>query len=143
MARSNTASIEAKARNAETKSEGMRMLLSAGRSIADVAKFFDAPYAFVYGVAKRANGGNPPTGAQRRQVKANAKRPVQSARKAAAKTTKVAKVAASAARERKVAAPARKSPTRKAAPVVAAAKPGRPSAARRAANRATRKATVK
>lgn len=37
----------------DNKSEGMRILLRDGRDVATVAKFFDAPYGFVYGVATR------------------------------------------------------------------------------------------
>lgn len=128
MARTSTKApaIEAKALSASSKSEGMRLLYDNGYSVAQVAKLFKAPYGFAYGVADRH--GVVETAASRRAVKAPA-----------VKVTKVARAA------RTTKAPARKAETTSATARVAAklakgkstpvAKPGRPTAARRAANR--------
>lgn len=113
MARTATPAIEREALKAKVKSEGMRMLYSAGYSVARVAKIFNVGYPFAYGVAQRA--GVVATAAKRR-----AKKAAPAAKKATTRT---------------VAAPKRTTRT-KAAPVTAAAKkPGRPTAARRTANR--------
>lgn len=113
-----TAALEKKALAEPTKSAGMRMLLDAGYLVQDVAHVFDAPYGFVYGVATRANGGNPPAGAERRAPRAA--KPAAKAARPAAKATKAAaakaapraatKTASKAkATSRKAAASARKS----------------------------------
>lgn len=124
MARKNTASLEAKALAAPSKSEGMRMLYAEGWTVAQVRGLFDVPYGFAYGVAQR--GGFAETAATRR-APAKAK----STTKAPAKApTRKAKVADTVSATAKVAAKIAKGKT---APV--AKKPGRPTAARRAANR--------
>lgn len=114
MAQGQTATqrkLEAKAIAAASKSAGMRSLYEAGYTVAQVTKVMGVGYPFAYGVAKR--GGFADTAASRRVIKAKA--------------------------------PARKATTKaKAAPAVSAAakrialankKPGRPTAARRQANR--------
>jgi hypothetical protein len=86
--KSSTPSIEAKALKAETKSEGMRLLMQNGYTVSQTAKVFDAPYGFVYGVAQRA--GLAETAANRKSVKAEPKA------KAAAKPSKASSKAAAA-----------------------------------------------
>jgi hypothetical protein len=49
--------LEARARAERVKSEGIRLLLSAGYSVADAARVIGIDYAFAYGVAKRAGYG--------------------------------------------------------------------------------------
>lgn len=91
------AALEKKALAAGKKSEGMRMLLDADYSVADVKDIFDAPYGFVYGVAKR-NGSVTPT-PRTAKAKAPAKaaksaRPARPAAKAAPAKTPARKAAA-------------------------------------------------
>lgn len=90
------AALQKKALAAGTKSEGMRMLLDAGDSVAEVKEIFGAPYGFVYGVAKR-NGSVSPTARAPRAAKAEkaATRPARTAKakasaKAPARTAKTA-----------------------------------------------------
>ena len=59
--------IEARARAAASKSEGMRILFDAGYSVADAARVIGVDYAFAYGVAKRA--GQAETAAKRRPTR--------------------------------------------------------------------------
>lgn len=126
MAQGQTATqrkLEAKAINAASKSAGMRSLYEAGYTVAQVTKVMDVGYPFAYGVAKR--GGFADTAATRRVIKAKAtaKAPVSR------KVTKVAKAATAKA------APALSAAQKRAA--LATKKPGRPTAARRQANRKT------
>lgn len=119
--------IERKALAQKSKSGGMRMLFDAGYSVTRVKAVFNAPYGFVYGVAKRH--GVVDTAAARRAPR---KAPV--ARVAKAKvTTKVTKVASRAAAKPKTAT--QRVAARIAAKAPAAKVKGRPTAARRAANR--------
>lgn len=178
MARStktSTGGVEAQALAASSKSEGMRLLFEAGRTVSEVSKIMNAPYAFVYGVAKRA--GKAETAAKRRlpkviaseakraatvQAKAKATATVSAAAKAATKysvqvkatpTTKVKVVKPVGKAKAKGAAIPTHSPVRVSPPPVRAHAvlparastalltpkvtkvPGRPGAARRAANR--------
>lgn len=83
-----TAAQIKKATSSPVKSAGMRELLSLGMTVSEVADAFEAPYGFVYGVATRANGGNPPAGAERRTAKAAAPaKATRPAAKTAAKAT--------------------------------------------------------
>jgi hypothetical protein len=56
--------IERQALTSRSKSDGMRLLLDSGYSVAQIARVMNAPYGFVYGVAKRA--GKVETAAARR-----------------------------------------------------------------------------
>lgn len=116
-----TPSIEIKALAAASKSEGMRMLYTAGYKVSRVAEVFNAPYGFCYGVAQRA--GVVATAAARRMPKAVAPA------KPAAKATKPV-----------VAPPrtARTSATAKVKAALATKKAGRPTIATRQANRKSR-----
>lgn len=78
--------LENKALAASSKSEGMRMLLEADYTVAEVRTVFDAPYGFVYGVAKRGGFITPEPRAAKPEAKAE-KRPPRAAKPAAAKTT--------------------------------------------------------
>lgn len=156
MARSSAQakSLESKALANPNKSAGMRTLFEAGYTVAAVRQLFGAPYGYVYGVADRA--GFAQTAANRRAPrKAAAATTSRKSAKASAKTTRAARTQA---REQK-ATPAARSPkarattpptakvtkvasatttsavARTAAKLAAKAKPGRPSPARRAANR--------
>lgn len=135
MARTSTSrpQVETKALAASTKSEGMRMLYDAGYSVSQVTKVFGCPYGFAYGVALRA--GKVETAANRKVAKAKKTPPVKVTKVAGKTTTRsTAKVAAK---------PDKISATARVASKLAAAKgakPGRPTAARRAANRAPRTA---
>jgi len=171
--KTSTGGVEAQALAASSKSEGMRLLFEAGRTVSEVSKIMNAPYAFVYGVAKRA--GKAETAAKRRLprvIAAEAKRAatvqkakVASTAKASTKpkpvvkakvalAAKVVKVVKPAGRAKKLPAPpaphstVRVSPPPIRAHAVLPARasttlltpkvskvPGRPSAARRAANR--------
>lgn len=119
MARSTSTvqAIEKKALAESNKSAGMRMLFDAGRTVVEVQRIFDAPYGYVYGVAKRH--GVVETAASRRVTKAPVKaaRPVRAAK--VAKPVPVKARATKASTASKVAA-------------------GRPTPARRAANRKAR-----
>jgi hypothetical protein len=99
------ATLETKALAADSKSEGMRMLMTSGRTVSEVAKVFHAPYGFVYGVAKRANLVD--QAANRRPIKAVA--PARHIKVASlSKATATAKVAAKlAGQPKRVAAPGR------------------------------------
>lgn len=153
MAKQTKPQIEAKALAAESKSAGMRMLYDAGYQVAAVAKVFDAPYGFAYGVAVRH--GVAESAAARRAPRAEtkatkakpstakAKAPV--ATKTAAKpVVKVTKVAGRTTKVSRSARPARPADTTSAVARVsaklAAKQPGRPTTARRAANRKVRAA---
>ena len=57
--------LEARARAQAVKSDGMRMLLAAGYSVADTARVIGVDYGFAYGVAKRA--GHVPASRRGRQ----------------------------------------------------------------------------
>lgn len=46
--------LQAQARKQESKSAGMRVLLEGGATVSEAADFYDAPYGFAYGVARRA-----------------------------------------------------------------------------------------
>lgn len=86
-------SLEAKALASENKSEGMRMLLTEGYTVQDVRDLFEAPYGFVYGVARRAGLIDPTP----REPKAETK-PAKAAKAAPAKAPAAkAKPAAKAA----------------------------------------------
>lgn len=145
MARQSTrpAAIEAKALAAANKSEGMRMLLDADYSVAQIAHLMDAPYGFVYGVAKRA--GKTETAASRRTTRtATSAKPTRTA-----KTAPAAKATRSTTRTTKATAAPVTASARVAARLAASksgkapqAKPGRPTAARRQANRKPRSARV-
>lgn len=87
MAR-NTASLEAKALAETNKSAGMRMLLEAGQSVSEVAATFEAPYGFVYGVARRA--GLIESTPRETTASAPARRPAEKAARPAARATKAA-----------------------------------------------------
>lgn len=90
-------SLAAKAHKAESTSEGIRILLQDGVSVADAAKEMDVKYAFAYGVARRADKAG---------------------------LIKLADVAAP--REAKAKAPAKKAPAKaKAAPAAKAKAPAR------------------
>ena len=75
--------LEAKAVAAETKSDGMRMLLEAGYSVLETKDIMGAQYGFVYGVAKRAGLIEPTPRVPKAEKVAKAK----PAAKAAPKTT--------------------------------------------------------
>jgi hypothetical protein len=104
-----------RARAAKSKSEGARMLLDGGFKIKEIGGLLEMNYAFVYGVASRH--GVAMTAADRRSTKAPAA-PVKAPR--APRTTPSTAKGAAVLAER--------------------TKPGRPSAARRQANRASAKA---
>lgn len=115
--------IVKKALAESNKSEGMRLLLRSGMTVTQVKDAFNAPYGFVYGVALRA--GLHETAANRRAP-----------RKVVATKAKVAKKAAATQPSTASKVKAARSPksTQKVA--------GRPTAARRAANRAPRTVTA-
>lgn len=137
MARNITASIEAKAKSASSKSEGMRMLFDAGKTVSEVSSIMNVNYAFAYGVAKRH--GVVEQAASRRAPSKDVATKANSKGKSVGKGTLPSKAttrqARTVAREQKAAPAARIARSRVAQPVE---KPGRPSAARRAANRAPR-----
>jgi hypothetical protein len=77
--------LEAKALAADSKSDGMRMLLEADYTVKEVRDIFGVPYGFVYGVASR--GGF---------VQATPRAPKDEKPKAAPKAKAAAKPAAKA-----------------------------------------------
>jgi hypothetical protein len=91
--------LEKKALATETKSEGMRMLLEVGYTVVEVKDIFEAPYGFVYGVARRAgltetaaarqSSGRPPK-AEKAKAKAPAKAKAAKAEAKPAPRTKAA-----------------------------------------------------
>lgn len=90
--------LEKKALAEDTKSEGMRMLLTAGYEVTEVRDIFEAQYGFVYGVARRA-GLVEATARAPRETKPAAKATAKTAAtKAAASTTKTSKPARSTAK---------------------------------------------
>lgn len=142
--------IETKALAAESKSAGMRTLFDAGYKVAAVAKVFEAPYGFAYGVAlrhgvaesaaaRKGNGTNG-TGKQASKPAKPAKRTSAPVARSA-KATPAVKITKVASRTTKVARPTDKiSATARVAQRIAAKKAGRPSPERRAANRKVRAA---
>lgn len=132
MARSTTSvpAIEKKALAEPVKSEGMRILLNDGYTVAETAHVFGSPYGFVYGVASRAGLA---------ETAANRRAPRKVTTKAAARVSRAAKPAAKVTRTQfvKPASGPRIAPVKARAtkPSTASKAPGRPSPARRAANR--------
>ena len=124
------AKLEAKALACPSKSEGMRTLFDADYTVTQVTRVFGVGYAFAYGVAKRA--GKAETAAARRPIKA-----VKTAKAVVTTVKKVASATKPATARTTKAAITSKPATTKPAPRAAkvAMKPGRPTAARRAANR--------
>ena len=115
--------IETKALAAESKSAGMRLLFEAGYKVSQVVKVFGVGYGFAYGVAQR--GGFAEVAAERRAprriVAKQAAKAVKATKATKPVVTKVVAIKASA--------------TKAATASKVAAKPGRPTAARRLANR--------
>lgn len=99
--------LEAKALAAKSKSEGMRMLFTAGYSVTRVSQVFGVGYPFAYGVAKRAGFA----------VTAAARRPIKAVATKVAKVTKVAKATVAKARASRTtkAAPAKATSRRRTA----------------------------
>lgn len=129
---------ERKALAQSKKSEGMRNLLDLGYTVTQVQRVFDAPYGFVYGVALRH--GVIDTAANRRAVKAAKVAKVVAKATKAATAKPLAKltrphVAVKATATRPSTATSATSRVAAKLAAKAAVKPGRPSAARRAANR--------
>lgn len=124
--------IERKALAMDSKSDGMRLLYDNGYTVAQVKATFGVPYGFAYGVALRH--GVIATAANRRQpAKAKATRSARPAKAAAKPAPRVAKKATASK-------PSTASATSRVAAKLAAKAPaakakGRPTAARRAANR--------
>ena len=116
--------IETKALAAESKSAGMRLLFEAGYKVSQVVKVFGVGYGFAYGVAQR--GGFAEVAAERRAPRRIVAKQATKPATKATKTTKpvVTKVVAIKASSTKAATASK-----------IAAKPGRPTAARRLANR--------
>lgn len=80
-------SLEAKAQAAASKSEGLRMLLDAGYTVAEARTALNVPYGFAYGVAKR-HGVIESAANRRAPVKAKAaKSTAKAAPRAAKKST--------------------------------------------------------
>lgn len=127
-ANSGSNAIERKALAMDNKSEGMRLLFDAKYTVARVKAVFGAPYGYVYGVALRH--GVIATAANRRVAKVTPKTKARTA-------TKVTKVAGTKATARSTKATT--SATTRVAAKLAAKAPakvsGRPTPARRAANR--------
>lgn len=116
--------LTAKALKSESKSAGMRTMLEAGVPVNEVAAAFDAPYGFVYGVARRANLV---TSTPRTPKAATSKATTKAAAKPAAKAT-ASKVSATKASAAKTTA---KAPARASKPAPkAAAKSAKRTAAR-------------
>jgi hypothetical protein len=95
--------LETKALAAASKSEGMRMLLEAEYTVAQIRDIFDVPYGFVYGVAKRGKFIAPTPRAAKPKAKAEkpakvtkpaAKAPAKAAAKTATKPRVTRRVAA-------------------------------------------------
>src|SRR5450759_3876921 len=126
MARTSTKApaIETKALAAESKSAGMRLLFEAGYKVSQVVKVFCVGYGFAYGVAQR--GGFAEVAAERRA-------PRRIVAKQAAKAVKATKATKPVVT--KVVVAIKASSTKAATASKIAAKPGRPTAARRLANR--------
>src|SRR5450759_602964 len=115
--------IATKALAAESKSAGLRLLFGAGYKVSQVVKVFGVGYGFAYGVAQR--GGFAEVAAERRATRRIVAKQAAKAVKATKATkpvvTKIVAIKASA--------------TKAATVSKIAAKPGRPTAARRLANR--------
>jgi hypothetical protein len=126
--------VEVKALKAETKSEGMRILYEAGYKVSEVAKVFGVGYAFAYGVAQRA--GFAETAANRKATKATPKVAKSTSPRAAKAPARKPAVKATAANSKPMAhVGTTKATIAKTKPAPQVKRPGRPTAARRAANR--------
>lgn len=95
------ATLEKRALAEDNKSEGMRMLLKEGYTVAQVKDLFGAPYGFVYGVANRAGlvTATPRAPKAAKAAKAPA-RPAKAAAKAPAKAKTSAKAPAAPVRSK-------------------------------------------